>query len=100
LLAEFSAFVTAQTGLSFPRHAWRDLERGMAAAAKELGLPDAQSCIRWLLSTPVTHLHIQVLARHLTIGETYFFREKPALDALEGRILPELIATRRATTRK
>ena len=100
LLAEFSEFVAAQTGLYFPRPAWRDLERGIAAAAKELGLPDAQACMQWLLTTPVTPDHIQIIAQHLTIGETYFFREKPALDVLEKRILPELIASRRATTKR
>jgi chemotaxis protein methyltransferase CheR len=99
-MAEFSDFVTAQTGLYFPQTAWRDLQRAAAAAASELGLPDAAACIRWLLTPPVTPRHIQALARHLTVGETYFFREKPALDALEQRILPELIQARRGTTRQ
>lgn len=100
LMAELACFVADQTGLHFPQSAWRDLERGMASAASELGMPDAQAVIRWLLTPPITSQHIQTLAQHLTVGETYFFREKPALDALEKRILPELINARRSTTRR
>ena len=99
-MAELSDFVTAHIGLYFPQPAWRDLQRAAASAASELGLPDAEASIRWLLTPPVTPRHIQVLARHLTIGETYFFREKPALQVLEARILPELIQARRGTTRQ
>jgi len=36
-----------------------------------------------------------VLASHLTIGETYFFRDSGTFQALEEHILPELIRQRR-----
>jgi chemotaxis protein methyltransferase CheR len=36
-----------------------------------------------------------VLASHLTIGETYFFRDSATFQALEEHILPELIRQRR-----
>jgi len=51
LLSRLSAWVAAQTGLYFPQERWRDLEGGVAAAARDFGLPDAESCARWLLST-------------------------------------------------
>jgi chemotaxis protein methyltransferase CheR len=34
---------------------------------------------------------MEILAAHLTIGETYFFREKRSLDILQERIAPDLI---------
>jgi chemotaxis protein methyltransferase CheR len=37
----------------------------------------------------------QMLATHLTIGETYFFREHQTLQALTDSILPDLIKSRR-----
>ena len=42
-----------------------------------------------------TEPQIEVLARHLTVGETYFFRDKTSFDFLEKRVLPELLAFRR-----
>jgi len=95
LLSGLSEFVAARIGLHFPQERWRDLEGGVAAAARDFGLPDAESCARWLLSTPLARNHIEILASHLTVGETYFFREQRSLEALEEQILPELLRSRR-----
>jgi chemotaxis protein methyltransferase CheR len=95
LLAQCSELVAARFGLHFPKKRWRDLERGIACAARELGLTDTPSCARWLLDTPLTKEQLGTLASCLTIGETYFFREQQSFEALENHILPELLASRR-----
>lgn len=94
LLSRLSDFLEMHMGLHFPRERWRDLERGVAAASREAGHADAGTYIRWLLDAPLTRTRIEVLASHLTVGETYFFREKASLDILEQRILPELLQAR------
>ena len=94
LLSRLSEFVTTQMGLHFPRDRWRDLERGIVSASGEFRFNNAESCIESLVSSPLTKNQIETLASHLTVGETYFFREKKSLDALESRILPELIRLR------
>ncbi|MDD5180893.1 MAG: chemotaxis protein CheR [Gallionellaceae bacterium] len=99
LLSGLSDFVAARLGLHFPRERWRDLERGVAAAAREFGQPDAESCTRWLLSAPLARDHIETLASHLTIGESYFFREKQSLEIFEEHIIPELLHARQEGTR-
>ncbi|MEN3352318.1 MAG: chemotaxis protein methyltransferase CheR, partial [Betaproteobacteria bacterium] len=81
-------------GLHFPRERWDDLQRGLAEAARELGFDNVATCVGSFLSERTTKTQLQVLASHLTIGETYFFRDKPTLDALAGHILPELIRAR------
>jgi len=91
LLSSLSDFLAAQTGLNFPEKRWSDLERGIGAAACQFGLPDAQACAHWLLSAPLTRSQIEVLASHLTVGETYFFRDKRSFEALEQHILPALL---------
>ncbi len=94
LLSGLSDFVAARIGLHFPQERWRDLERGLIAATPELGQADAESCARWLLSASLTQSHIEILASHLTVGETYFFREKRSLEILETHIVPELLRSR------
>ncbi len=94
LLSGLSGFVAARLGLHFPEERWADLERGIAAAAREFGLPGAESCVHWLLSASLTRNHFEVLASHLTVGETYFFREKESLEALGQRIVPQLLRSR------
>jgi chemotaxis protein methyltransferase CheR len=99
-LRQLSDFIGAAVGLDFPRERWRDLERGIGAAARELGYEDASACIQWLVSSTATRAQLEVLASHLTVGETYFFREKRSFEVLEEEILPELIHSRRGTERR
>jgi chemotaxis protein methyltransferase CheR len=93
--SQLSAFIAERMGLHFPRELWDDLRRGVAGAAQELGFEDAAACVGRLLSAPPTKAQLQVLASHLTIGETYFFRDRQTLKALAENILPELIRARR-----
>lgn len=95
LLHQLSEFVATRTGLHFPRERWRDLARRIGSAAREFDFKDSESCARWLLSSPLTQNQIEILASHLTVGETYFFREMNGLDILRDRILPELIYSRK-----
>ncbi len=99
VLARFSAFIAVHTGLHFPRKQWSALERGMAHAAREFGFDEPESCIRWIMSSPLSREQIEILARHLTVGETYFLREKRSLEVFETEIVPELIRTRREDER-
>ncbi len=95
LLARFNDYVAAHLGLDFPDNRSRDLERGLWAAARELNFHDLQQLMRWLTETPPAQGPIQALARHLTVAETYFFRDAQIfLDALERHILPEIVAAR------
>lgn len=100
LLSQVSEFVASQVGLHFPKGRWPDLERGFLSAAQEFGFKDAESCIRWLLSSPLTKKQIEVLASHLTVGETYFFRDKNSFEILESHILPELTRSRGTDERR
>lgn len=94
-LFEISQLVARHFGLHFAAPRWPDLERGVCAAAREWGCRDQPgSYIQQLLSTAVTKNHLEVLAGHLTVGETYFFREKRSLEVFEIDIVPELMRTR------
>ncbi|HKN18579.1 MAG TPA: protein-glutamate O-methyltransferase CheR, partial [Dissulfurispiraceae bacterium] len=88
-------FVEERMGLHFPAERFRDLERGLFSAAKEYGHKDACSYLDWLAAFPLSHSQVEMLASHLTVGETYFYRDKGSFDALEEYILPELIRSRR-----
>ncbi len=93
-LSKISELVAEQTGLHFPVNRLHDLERGICSAAREFGFKDAESCIWWLLSSPLSKTQIEVLSSYLTVGETYFFREKKTFEMLERNVLPELIHSR------
>lgn len=99
-LSQLSECVAARMGLHFPRERWHDLERHANSAAKEFGFADIEAFLQWLLLSPLTREQIETLASHMTVGETYFFREKKSFEILEKTILPELIRSRRASERR
>lgn len=95
VLFELSGVVASHLGLHFPRERWCDLQRAVGDAAQECGYRhDAGQYVRGLLSPALTQKQLEVLANHLTVGETYFFREKRSLEILEEHIVPELIRAR------
>lgn len=100
LLGALAAFVARHLGLHFPPERADDLVRGIRSAARELQFADAQSCARWLLSAPLTHAQVEALAGHLTVGETYFFRDRRLFGLIESEILPEMIRTRRGSEQR
>jgi chemotaxis protein methyltransferase CheR len=95
LLAGLSDFVGARLGLHFPRERWNDLERGARAASRGCAFgDDVERFIERMLSSALTQNELEKLASHLTVGETYFFREKSSLEVFEQQIVPEFIRAR------
>ncbi|MBI2425282.1 MAG: tetratricopeptide repeat protein [Candidatus Hydrogenedentes bacterium] len=91
-----SDFVAGNLGIYFPPPRWSELQRSVERATQALGFPDVEACVNWLLTPPLNGERMAVLTEYLTVGETYFFRDPPLFQALEGEILPALIQARRA----
>ncbi|MDM8535387.1 CheR family methyltransferase [Desulfobacterales bacterium HSG17] len=97
LLSELSNFLVERTGLFFSKDRFSNFENLIKPAARDLGFNDIESCIKWVLSSKITGRQFRILIRHLTIGETYFFRDKKIFEVLEYQVLPELISHKRKT---
>lgn len=93
-MADLGEFISRRIGLNFPEERWPDLVRSIRAAAHDFGFSNTKSCIELLLSASLGKKEIEILASHLTVGETYFFRDKKMFEALEVHILRPLIETR------
>ncbi len=100
LLHWFNDFIAAHLGLNFSPQRFADLARGIDSAMVEFGFDDPAACINWLSTTPLTRPQIEILASHLTVGETYFFRERQVFRAFEEHVLPQLIDERRERPRR
>lgn len=94
-LIEISEKIGEILGLSFQPNQLPDLERRVKAAAKELDFDISISSINdWLSNSTLTDIELKTLSAHLTIGETYFYREKAGLDLFKNKIIPTLIKLR------
>jgi chemotaxis protein methyltransferase CheR len=97
LLAKLSKYISENLGLYFPKKRWNDLRDKFQLACLEFGFSDAETCINWLMSAPLTQEQAETLSFYLTIGETSFYRNKNIYNELERHVLPELIDSRRKT---
>jgi chemotaxis protein methyltransferase CheR len=93
-------FIAQRIGLHFPPNRWVDLQRGLAGAMTELGFADLAVGAKSLLSASLTKTQLDVVASHLTIGETYFFREKKTFEILAQKVLPDLLRSRHNGARR
>lgn len=78
LIDRLAEKIEIETGLSFPEAKRGDLTHAIRRMAESLALDSDAECIDWLLSGPWEKLKADLCALHLTIGETYFFREPRA----------------------
>ena len=100
LLQRLSDYLTAKVGLHFAKRHWKELQQKMSAAMTDFGFDRVEEFIEGLLSLSPTQNQIEILAGHLTVGETYFFRERRAFEILEQSLLPGLINARRKTEKR
>ncbi|MHB2025073.1 MAG: CheR family methyltransferase [Elusimicrobiota bacterium] len=100
LLGDLSQFMADRLGLNYPPERWKYLQDAIADAAVEFKFKDAESFIRWLLSSSPSKAQMETLAGCFTVGETYFFRQKQHFEALEERIIPEILRARKGEDRR
>ncbi|HEY3488796.1 MAG TPA: CheR family methyltransferase [Candidatus Deferrimicrobiaceae bacterium] len=100
LLEGVSRAIERRSGLAFPPDKWPDLRKGLAEASDTLGLAGARELAERFLSPSAPSDWTTVLLDHLTIGETYFFREPDMLDGIEKQVIPQLLRERRGGSRK
>jgi len=86
-----SQLITRHTGLSLPPQKWDRLLKGLAAAAPEAGFADPVTYADELLASPAPAPLLEPLVGRLTIGETYFLRNKEIFQALIQHVVRGLI---------
>lgn len=96
LIVRLQAAVTQQLGWKYAEERSSDLMRGVTAAAKERGYNSLRSFVEELLTGPFSAENLDTLSKHLTVGETYFWREPQSLTIFKERVLPQLLATPRS----
>jgi chemotaxis protein methyltransferase CheR len=98
-VARFRDLVRERVGLSFPASRLPDLEGAVRRAVAETGLPDAAALYQALADRARRPAALDALVSALNVSETHFLRDRGQVEALERRVLPELIARRRRQRR-
>lgn len=74
--------IEAEMGWSFPEVKRRDLKNALHRMRRAMGFEHDEACAAWLLSGRWDKEKAELCALHLTIGETYFFREPRAFELM------------------
>ncbi|HEY1331024.1 MAG TPA: protein-glutamate O-methyltransferase CheR, partial [Actinomycetota bacterium] len=92
--ARFRDLVRDVSGLEFNDARRGDLDRAVSRALVETNAPDPDSLYRRLTADGGDGSLLESFIATLTIGETYFFRNRAQFEALEQHVLPDLIDRR------
>ncbi|HQK26003.1 MAG TPA: CheR family methyltransferase, partial [Synergistaceae bacterium] len=84
----FGAVVGEKMGLHFSPERRAHLWRAVRNLARESAGADPRKLLASLARGSLSSEMIDRLAPHLTVGETYFFRERRTLEAFRRRVLP------------
>ena len=93
-----SRLISWQTGLHFPENKWNFLTKGVSAVIRDLGM-DMDQLVQSLQSDPSKEI-IDALTARLTIGETYFLRDKNFFQFLQDHILRGIITHPKRSEKK
>ncbi|MEN9935683.1 MAG: hypothetical protein RLZZ387_2262 [Chloroflexota bacterium] len=91
LYVQYRDLLLSRAGLYYPERKRTDLAYGLAMALSASGYSSLGHLLGEAMAGGTAW---ETLLTHLTIGETYFFRNSAQFTALRQRILPELIARR------
>jgi chemotaxis protein methyltransferase CheR len=100
LLSELNTKLTSQLGIHHSPERLKDLERNLKHIAHDFKFKQVTDCLEWLVRENLTPQQWRMLAIHLTVGETYFFRNPALFDLLEHEVLPALIHKRRQSDKR
>ncbi|WP_156885604.1 CheR family methyltransferase [Massilia niastensis] len=81
-MARLAQRVETELGLHFAALRQRDLDQAVGRMARAGGFADQDALLDWLLGGAWDRPKADLCARHLTIAETYFFREPRAFTLL------------------
>jgi chemotaxis protein methyltransferase CheR len=93
---EAEVLVGRRLGLSFGEERRADVDRAFLDGFRSSRHPSPEAYLAWLAGLPDGSPEWGRIASRLTVGETYFFRDRACFDALEQHVLPALVAARRS----
>lgn len=92
-LAQFLALIEKRLGFECAEWQKQKLPHVLRERARRaLRSGDQQDYLNWLATLDSSHSEFMAIAGDLTVGETYFFREPKAFEALTQHVLGELLA--------
>jgi chemotaxis protein methyltransferase CheR len=91
LVRELARHACERFGLRLPKERLNELARALRPEDLTAAQADPEPSARLLIESESGRETLDILAAHLTVGETFFYREPVVFDQLEKSFLPELV---------
>lgn len=98
-LEQISEFIRKKIGIYFPPNKYAEMSMKLKELARENGFKNIDSFIRSLSNGNGSRQKAEILASKLSIGETYFWRDRELFRVLEEELFPKLIREKENTRR-
>lgn len=95
-LKRLSSLILEKLGIHFQQPRWCDMIRSIQKLSNSMEFDNLQSCVNWILDDTADPHRAAMLAKHVTIGETYFFRDDMISEMIRDTILPKFFAAKSA----
>jgi len=82
--------IASRFGIYYPENRLAELAKKLEPAIKKAGFSKISDFSAALLANSLKEIQAQEIIQTLTVGETYFFRELEAIEALSRTIIPAL----------
>jgi len=92
IIAGFVDFVVQSTGIVVREHQYSMISKAIEETCHQFGYSDAQKLLMFLKDTSVQSNEFNFLINRVTVGESYFFRDKGQIALLRDKLLPAIIA--------
>lgn len=93
--------IYSEAGIFYPDSKLHTLEERCAGRMKEIAVPSLSAYCEKLTKDSSRRSELTDLLNKITVGETFFFRNQPQLDALRKIVMPKIVEARcKAGTRQ
>lgn len=90
-LTQLNASISRLFGIIFHDNRLNELHKAIQSVCKYLKIKDEKELISRIISENLSDKERNTLIKHLTIGETYFFRDDKIFRHLKDTILPDIV---------
>jgi len=91
---KIQSVIMQQVGLAIPDSRVMQLKLALCQIAQTEGYETLEAFVDDLLMSPITRREIELIAKKLTINESYFLREERCFEVLKSKMIPDIIEMR------
>ncbi len=93
-LKVISEIISKGFGINYQENRFSELQNRLSFICKELKIKDIEGLLKKLQGGYLSEAQRIVVIKHLSVGETFFYRDHKVFEVFQGLIMPKLISNK------